>query len=55
MLNFYKVKNKIKYVVLCVAVLNLVSCTDENDGCETETVCYGSGNCVEKPIPGTCF
>lgn len=47
--------NKLKFVVLLSFVLSVVSCTNEDQGCETETVCFGDGNCIEKPIPGTCF
>lgn len=48
--------NKFKLVILlCVVVLSLSCENDSEEGCETETVCFGQGNCVERPIPGTCF
>ena len=47
---------KFKYIALfALLFVNVISCTDDNNGCETETVCFGSGNCVERPKPGTCF
>ena len=47
---------KLKHIaILAMIILNFISCTKEEGGCETETVCYGAGNCIEKPIPGTCF
>ncbi len=55
MINRLKLLNRLKYIILSVIILNVISCTPEDGECETETVCYGNGNCVEKPIPGTCF
>lgn len=47
---------KLKHIILLASIaLSLTSCTDEDGGCETETVCFGEGNCIEKPIEGTCF
>ncbi len=47
---------RLKHIILLVIiVLNFISCTKDEGGCETETVCDGAGNCIEKPIPGTCF
>ena len=36
-------------VLLLGFTLVIISCTPEEE-CETETVCYGNGNCIEKPI-----
>ena len=51
-------KSKLTYVhyvlLLSFAIISF-SCTPEESECETETVCYGDGNCIEKPIPGTCL
>jgi len=44
----------LKYILFVGTILMTISCTEKNE-CETETVCYGDGNCIEKPIPGTCF
>lgn len=41
------------YPLLLGFILITVSCTPE-DECKTETVCYGNGNCIEKPV-GNCF
>jgi len=46
---------RLKYVLLLCFVITTISCTPEEPTCQTETVCYGEGNCIEKPIPGTCF
>lgn len=46
---------KLKCVILSLMLLSTVSCETEEEGCQTETVCFGEGNCIEKPIPGTCF
>lgn len=48
---------KSKYLVLIVIVFALNACTSNELNCKTETVCYGPNNtnCVEKPIPGTCY
>ncbi len=43
-----------KFILFLVLLVGFASCTPE-DNCETETVCYGEGNCIEKPIPGSCF
>lgn len=45
----------LKYVLFLSVIITLISCTPEETECETEIVCYGDGNCIEKPIPGTCF
>ena len=55
MINVLKLSNKLKYIILSIIILNVTSCTGDDEGCETETVCFGEGNCIEKPIPGTCF
>ncbi|MFB1038850.1 MAG: hypothetical protein QMC35_00135, partial [Polaribacter sp.] len=41
------------YALLLGFTLVIISCTPEEE-CETETVCYGNGNCIEKP-KGNCF
>ncbi|WNH09584.1 hypothetical protein [Thalassobellus suaedae] len=47
---------KLKHIIiLAIIALSFISCTKQEGGCETETVCFGDGNCIEKPIPGTCF
>lgn len=54
-----KMKNKkfkksiLIYTLLLGFTLLMVSCTPEEE-CKTETVCYGNGNCIEKPT-GDCF
>ena len=45
--------NSLIYTLLLGVVLLIASCTPEEE-CETETVCYGNGNCIEKPT-GNCF
>lgn len=55
MLNYLKPLYKLKYIIVSVITLNAISCATEEEGCETETICYGEGNCIEKPIHGTCF
>jgi hypothetical protein len=42
-------------VLLLVATFSLSCENDSEEGCETETVCFGQGNCIERPIEGTCF
>lgn len=46
---------KLKYISFLVIFTSTISCEAEEQGCEFETVCYGDNNCIEKPIPGTCF
>ena len=53
--NILNTFNKLKYLVLSIIIFTAISCTADETGCETETVCFGEGNCVEKPIEGTCF
>jgi hypothetical protein len=49
-------KYTLKFMILSIIILSTISCTvDDDEGCETETVCFGDGDCVERPIPGTCF
>ena len=49
-----KIKNSnFIYALLLGFILITVSCAPE-DECKTETVCYGNGNCIEKPV-GNCF
>ncbi|TDY63939.1 hypothetical protein DFQ06_0836 [Algibacter lectus] len=46
----------LKRIILVATIsLSFTSCTEEEGGCETETVCFGAGNCIEKPIAGSCF
>jgi hypothetical protein len=46
----------LKHIILAVTIsFFFSSCTKEEGGCETETVCFGAGNCIERPIPGSCF
>lgn len=45
----------LKYTFVVILFLNLLCCEEQNVECETETVCYGAGNCIEKPISGSCF
>ena len=45
------------YALLLGVAFIMISCTEEEEEeeeCETETVCYGSGNCIEKPSEN-CF
>jgi hypothetical protein len=50
--------NKLKYLkfifVLCF-ILTGTSCTPEENECETKTVCYEGGSCIETPVPGNCY
>ncbi len=49
-------KYTLKLIMFSIVILSAISCTvDDDEGCETETVCFGDGDCVERPIPGTCF
>lgn len=48
-------KNITVVLAITITMFCLSSCEKEDGGCETETVCFGEGNCVEKPIPGTCI
>ena len=46
---------KLKYIPFLILFITTISCETEEGECEFETVCYGDNNCIEKPIPGTCF
>lgn len=46
-----------KYLLIPIFALTLFSCAQDDKPC-TETVCYGDGNCIEKPVEGAgsdCF
>ncbi|WP_159020520.1 hypothetical protein [Algibacter sp. L3A6] len=46
----------LKHVLLAAIIsLSFTSCTEDEGGCETETVCFGAGNCIERPIAGSSF
>ncbi len=49
-----KLTLKLKHLLILTSLI-IMSCTKNEEGCETETVCFGEGNCIERPIPGTCF
>jgi hypothetical protein len=49
------IKKNAEYLLIFAFIFAIKSCTPEESECQTETVCYGSGNCIEKPIPGTCL
>ncbi len=56
MKKYLKLAVKLKYVLFLVLMSNFTACTNDDEaGCETETVCFGDGNCIERPVPGTCF
>lgn len=55
MKSIKSIKASILFAILLLTTLCLTSCGEEDKGCETETVCFGDNNCVERPIPGTCF
>ena len=46
-------KTMLKYLLLTFVLCTVFACTEEEE-CETETVCFGAGNCVERPT-GNCF
>jgi hypothetical protein len=46
---------KLKFLFVIILMSNIAACTATESGCETETICFGDNNCVERPIPGTCF
>lgn len=50
-----KLFKKVILFFVLFSSLALLSCEAEEEGCELETVCFGEGNCIERPIPGTCF
>ena len=46
-----KITNKLKFTFLLILTLYITSCTETEDKeCETETVCFGDGSCIERPI-----
>lgn len=53
------IKSKLKYFgqifILTIALTSGISCTPEENECETKTVCYEGGGCIETPVPGNCY
>ncbi|WP_344930962.1 hypothetical protein [Aquimarina addita] len=46
-----------KYLLFTIFAFAFFSCSQDDGPC-TETVCFGDGNCIEKPIEGAgsdCF
>ncbi|WP_170062930.1 hypothetical protein [Polaribacter butkevichii] len=42
------------YALFLGFTLVIISCTPEEEECETKTVCYPGGGCIETPV-GNCF
>lgn len=45
----------LKYIFILSFILIGTSCTPEENECETKTVCYEGGGCIETPVPGSCY
>jgi len=44
-----------KYLLMFIFAFAFCSCSQDDGPC-TETVCFGDGNCVERPVTGSdCF
>lgn len=46
-----------KHLLVLIFAFALFSCSQDDGAC-TETVCFGDGNCIEKPVEGAsadCF
>ena len=48
-------RNTLKFTSFLILVIFTLSCTETEDNeCETETICFGDGSCIEQPT-GDCF